>query len=64
MPFIVLDPTLAEPAPAVSFGLPLTSVGDTLDDILSELLLALGTRTDVTPARAKKWINVAYRRFC
>lgn len=64
MPFIVLDPTAAAAAPAITFGAPLTSVGETLLSLREELLLALGTRSDVGTPRANKWINLAYRRFC
>lgn len=64
MPYIDLDPTLAEPAPTLTVGAPKTSTGKTLDGMSLELLLRLGGRADIDPARAKVWINDAYKDYC
>lgn len=63
MPYIVLDESTAEVAPAVTIGAPLTSVGMTLADMVAELAPELGNRTDVidTSTRLPLWINWAYR---
>jgi hypothetical protein len=63
MPYIVLDESTAQAAPAVTIGAPLTSVGMTLLDFINELAPEIGNRTDVTMANArmKLWINWAYR---
>lgn len=60
MPYIVLDPTLAEPAPAVAAGDPLTSVGMTLLDLRSELRKMLGNRQDVDDPRLTLFVNEGY----
>jgi hypothetical protein len=64
MPFLVLDATTAQAAPATALGAPLTSVGETLATIRVEMLAQLGNRDDVTLARANLWINWAYRNLC
>lgn len=64
MPFRLLDPTTAAPAPVVTAGAPLISVGDTLAAIRSEMLLELSSRSDVDTARLNKWINWGYRSLC
>jgi hypothetical protein len=66
MPYITLDESTAEAAPVVTIGAPLTSVGMTFDDFLTELYSELGARTDVTAAsdRLKMWTNWAYRNVC
>jgi hypothetical protein len=63
VPFVVLDPSTAAAAPAITFGAPLTSTGDTLADMQDELMLMIANR-NVPPARTARWINVAYRRVC
>lgn len=63
MPYIALDESTAEDAPAVTIGAPLTSVGMTFGEMLAELDAELGSRTDVdnTSVRLKLWVNWAYR---
>lgn len=60
MPYITLDETLAEVAPAWTVGAPRTSYGKTLADMTAELQAQLGGRTDIDPARMAVWINDAY----
>lgn len=47
MPYLVLDPTNAETAPAVDIGAPKTSYGKTLQNMRDNLILRLKNRTDV-----------------
>ena len=61
MPYISLDPTTAAPAPAITAGAPLTSVGDTLNTMQQEIIPALGGRSDIPIARITNWINQSYR---
>lgn len=61
MPFTVLDESTAAAAFVTTQGAPLVSSGETLLSLREELLLELGSRDDVTPARLDKWINWAYR---
>lgn len=61
MPFRLLDPSTAVAAPVVTFGAPLTSVGETLGSLRAELLLQLSSRSDVDTPRLNRWINWAYR---
>lgn len=62
MPYLVLDASTAASAPTVNVGAPATS-GEfyTLKELYDELVLRLGSRTDVTLTRATKWINDSYR---
>lgn len=62
MPFIVLDPTAAEVAPAgtETIGAPLTNVGKTLAAMRADLTLKLGRRPDLTNTEYDRWINDAY----
>jgi hypothetical protein len=63
MPYIVLDPSTAAAAPTVTIGAPLTSVGETLSTMRTELDLELGRRSDyANPADLNYWINKAYRK--
>lgn len=60
MPYGPLNPADAQAAPAISFGEPLTSQGKTLDGMLTELVLQLAGRTDITPERLTTFLNDAY----
>lgn len=64
MPYNVLDPTGAAPAPATAVGNPLTSVGTTFAEMQNELDAMLAGRTDVTAPRLALWINQAYVQVC
>jgi hypothetical protein len=64
MPYIALDPTTAQPAPATTLGAPLTSVGSTLADYRGRLNLQLGARPDLTNGILEAWINDAYIDTC
>lgn len=61
MPYTVLDPALAAAAPTSTAGTPLTSQGETLATMRTELLLQLASRGDVDAPRLDKHINWAYR---
>lgn len=61
MPYGALLYATAAAAPVTTAGAPLVSVGDTLLDFRTELMLQLGGRGDVLPARQNKWINWGYR---
>lgn len=62
MPYIVLDPAVAAPAPAgVSFGAPLTSVGKTLAGMRDRLASELGNREDLSTDQLNELINESYR---
>jgi hypothetical protein len=62
MPNTILDPTLAAPAPTgVRFGDPKTSVGKTLNSMLTRLQKELGNREDFDDADYKEFINDSYR---
>lgn len=61
MPYKVLDPTQAAAAPVTTVGAPLVSTGETLASIQTELLLRLGSRTDISTPRLSAWINKGYR---
>lgn len=63
MPYRALDPSTAATAPVTTAGAPLVSVGETLFSLRSELLLEIGSRSDVDPTRLNKWINWAYRNL-
>lgn len=60
MPYIVLDRTTAEAAPATSIGAPYTSVGETLLSLRTELKKMLGNRADIDNARLNLWVNFGY----
>lgn len=60
MPFNILDPAIAAAAPAVTAGNALNAVGETLLTLKTELLLRLGSRSDIGVGRAELWINFAY----
>lgn len=60
MPFTVLDPVLAEPAPILTVGAPLVDRGETLASMEQELYYQLGGRDDVDPARLRRFINWGY----
>jgi len=63
MPYLVLDPSTAEAAPASTAGAPLTSVGETLASFREDLTLELGNRTDISATQLDKWINWGYRKL-
>lgn len=60
MPYLVIDPAAAEPAPVLTVGAPHTSDGETLATMRSELFYQLGGRDDLTDDRLDKLINWAY----
>jgi hypothetical protein len=63
VPYLVLDESLAEPAPVVTIGAPLSRCWDDKLAFMTELADELGMRTDV-PAdstQARLWLNWAYR---
>jgi hypothetical protein len=64
MPYAALKESIATLITSGNLGAPLTSTGETLASLEAELMLQLGSRTDVTPARLKLWINFAYRELC
>lgn len=70
MPYIALDPTTAQAAPAVTFGQPETAAqhpaGKSLSSMRSRLVLELGNRTDLlvpVPSPLDEFINDAYIDF-
>lgn len=63
MPYDVLDVANAEAAPVVTLGDPLTSEGETLLSLITELDLMLGSRDDFDATRQKKAVNDAYRQM-
>jgi hypothetical protein len=64
MPYLALNPALAEGAPAITFGAPETLTlhpnGKSLGVIRSRLILELGNRTDIPTEIWNDWINDAY----
>jgi hypothetical protein len=58
MPYISLDPGLAQPAPATDIGAPLTNEGETLASLRTELTKEI--IRDIDPIRVNSWINTAY----
>lgn len=60
MPFTILDPATAEPAPVLTVGAPLEEVGETLASMEQELYYQLGGRDDIDPARLRRFINWGY----
>lgn len=60
MPFTVLDPSLAQAAPATLVGAPLTNVGATLAGMRAEIEALVGERDDVDSDRIDLWINESY----
>ena len=58
MPFITLDPTLAQPAPATTIGDPLTNEGQTLATLRDELGKSIVR--NIETQRLNRWINDAY----
>lgn len=67
MPYIVLDPTLAQAAPVVPFGPPDTlakhPAGKSLSALRTRLILELGRRDDIPASVWNEWINDAYQDF-
>lgn len=64
MPYNVIDPAAAAPAPATVIGAPKTNVGKTFLEMQTRLARQLINRTDVTPDMRKEWINDAYIDIC
>lgn len=64
MPFTLLAPEYAAPAPATTLGAPKTSVGMTLSSMTNELDALLGRRADVDTERFELWLNLAYVDLC
>lgn len=62
-PFTALDVALSTVVVS-TVGAPKVSVGDTLATIRTELIEALGQRTEVAVERYAKYINYAYRDLC
>ncbi len=60
MPYQTIDSSLAEPAPVVLDGMPLTEEGETLASMETELFYSIGGREDATLERLRRWINQAY----
>lgn len=60
MPYNSLDPAGAAAAPVITVGNPLAAVGETLLSLKTELLLRLGSRSDIGAGRPEMWINFAY----
>jgi hypothetical protein len=64
MPYLVLDPTLAQIAPTLAFGAPETAanhpMGKSLVMFRNRLKLELGNRTDIPDALWNEWINDSY----
>lgn len=60
MPYLVIDPAAAEPAPVLTLGAPRVSDGETLASMREELFLQLGGRDDLTEDRLTKLVNWAY----
>jgi len=58
MPFIALDPSLAQPVPATTIGQPLTNEGETLATLREELKKQIVR--DIDTQRLHLWINQAY----
>lgn len=63
MPYIALDESTAEAAPAVTLGAPLTSVGETLSSIRDDVAEQTGNRNGILPATYDKYINRAYKNL-
>lgn len=61
MPYIVLDPSTAEPAPTVDFGAPEVAadhpMGKSLLSLRTRLKLELGKRDDIPDSVWNEWIN-------
>lgn len=64
MPFLALDPALAEPAVVTTLGAPIQGVGMSLAEFRGRLNLQLGGRPDITPPMLDQWINAAYIDVC
>lgn len=64
MPYVAIEESAATLITLGNLGAPFTSIGETLASLRQELILQLGSRTDVTPERARLWINYAYRALC
>lgn len=64
MPYLLLDPAAAQPAPTVVFGAPETitlhPMGKSLLMLRDRLKLELGRRTDIPDPQWNEWINDAY----
>lgn len=65
MPYLKLDPSIAEPAPALVFGAPETATdhpgGKSLLALRSRLKVELGARTDIPDTLYNEWINDGYQ---
>lgn len=65
MPYLVLDPSVAQAAPTVTFGGPDLAashpIGKSLKSLRDRLILELGNRTDLQPSTLNEWINDAYQ---
>lgn len=60
MPYIVLDPSAAEAAPATTAGEPRTNAGKTLASMRARVRMMMGGRFDLTNAQIDEAINDAY----
>lgn len=67
MPYLVLDPSAAQAAPFLSFGLPEAASahpgGKSLLAMRTRLILELGRRDDIPTPMWNEWINDAYQEF-
>lgn len=64
MPFLVIDPLSAAPAPVTTIGEPKTATGDTLASMRLWLQRALQGRDDLTEEELDLWINDSYLDIC
>lgn len=71
MPYILLDPTTAQAAPATTLGAPLSPVlpattlpGMSLAEMRTQLDVELGGRTDFDDTMFDLWINQSYIDLC
>lgn len=64
MPYLVLNPAIAQAAPVLAFGAPETAathpMGKSLLGLRNRLILELGKRTDIPVPNWNEWINDAY----
>lgn len=60
MPFIALDPSVAEAAPVTTLGEPKVNYGLTLAALSAELSKMLGRRDDVDSDRLELYVNLGY----
>jgi hypothetical protein len=64
VPFLIIDPAVAEDAPDTTIGEPKTSTGDTLASMRLWLMRALLNRDDLSDDEYDLWINDGYLDVC